>query len=52
MLGPFKRPKYREESRQNLRFFLFLLLKKSKDFNFFDKIEWSMNSEPQRAGDS
>ena len=51
MLGPFKRLKYREGSRKNLALFLFIL-KKYRDLNFIGKIEWSMNSEPRRAGGS
>ena len=35
----------------NLALFFFFL-KKSRDFNLFGKIEWSMNSEPRRAGDN
>ena len=30
----------------------FYFLKIFKDFNFFSKIDWSMNSGPLRAGDS
>ena len=32
--------------------YIFFFVKKSTDFNFFGKIEWSMDSEPRRAGGS
>ena len=49
-LGQFKRLKCREKSRKNLHFFFFL--KKISKLICFGKIDWSMNSEPRRAGGS
>ena len=52
MSGPFKRLKYREGSQKKLHFIFFFFFFKYRDLNFFGKIEWLMNSEPQRAGDN